>query len=256
MGVMALDKIENLDSATKWARDGLEVVGGRAGGIVCVHVDVTEMNKVRRHFDGITYTHLIVKTSADLLKRRPDLHRFVVGNKRLRAGHVDVGISVAADFPLAPILVVHKADQKSLEEISIDMKNRTNHVRSEFAKTLHFWNTWGALVFFSQFRRFVMRLVATGLKARRQVGGTFQITNLPQSDLFIPLLIGGVGVLGVGGVSDRAVVVDSQIVVRPMMTICFSFDHSVYDGKAAADLLAELKKDLENCSERYLGSYK
>jgi pyruvate dehydrogenase E2 component (dihydrolipoamide acetyltransferase) len=195
----------------------------------------------------LTYTHILVKACGDLLAAKPEYHRFVANNRRLRPTRVDIGLSVAADQPLAPILVIEEADRKSLTDISKEVVQRAPQVRADFARMVAQWDKWGLLVPFSVLRRGILRLAASGLHARRKAGGTFQITNLPSADLFVPLLLGGVSALGMGRVSERAVVDHGQVVVRAMVTLGFGVDHAVFDGRSAADFLDELKSALEVC---------
>jgi len=81
-------------------------------------------------------------------------------------------------------------------------------------------------------------------------GGTFTLTN-------IGAVGGGYGfgtpiinqpqsaILGTGLISDRAVVVNGQIVIRPIMTISFTYDHRVIDGAPATKFVNELRQLLE-----------
>lgn len=247
----AADRVEKLDYASRWMRDGLEAVSTRAGFFLCVNVDVSAVQHLmaayRRVGKRITYTHVAVKVCADLLARNPAHHRFVANNRKLRPAKVDIGLSVAADQPLAPILVVEAADRKSLVEISEEVERRAPEVRAQFFATIAQWNKWGWLVPFSFLRRMILRLAASGLNARRKTGGTFQITSLPDADLFVPLLLGGVSALGMGRVSDRVVADQGQVVIRSMITLGFSVDHAVFDGRAAANFLSELKSAFEAC---------
>jgi pyruvate/2-oxoglutarate dehydrogenase complex dihydrolipoamide acyltransferase (E2) component len=53
-------------------------------------------------------------------------------------------------------------------------------------------------------------------------------------------------VLGVGGITDRAVVRDGQIVIRPIMTYSFTYDHRVIDGATAVRFMARVIELLED----------
>jgi len=52
-------------------------------------------------------------------------------------------------------------------------------------------------------------------------------------------------ILGVGRIHEKAVVVDSQIVVRAMMALSISFDHRLVDGAPAARFLQRVKQYIE-----------
>lgn len=248
---MASDRVEKLDYAARWMRDGLEAVSARAGFFLCVHVDAGAAQRVIGHYrdlgQRVTYTHIVVKICADVLARNPVHHRFTANNRSLRPATVDIGLSVSADEVLAPLLVVEAAEGKSILAIAEEVQRRAPQVRAQFVKMVDGWRRWGWLVPFSFLRRSILRLVASGVVARRKAGGTFQITNLPEVDIFVPLLLGGVSALGMGRVAEQVVARAGQVVIRPMLTLGFSVDHAVFDGRAAANFLSDLKAALESC---------
>jgi len=80
-------------------------------------------------------------------------------------------------------------------------------------------------------------------------GGTFTITNGGTfgSMLSTPILNPPQsGILGMHAIQKRAVVVDDQIVIRPMMYLALSYDHRIIDGKEAVSFLVRIKECLEN----------
>lgn len=87
-------------------------------------------------------------------------------------------------------------------------------------------------------------------------GGTFSLTNHGSNgSLFAtPIIVQPqVGILGVGAVQKRAVVVETPggadaIAIRPMAYLSFVFDHRVMDGEGADRFLAEVKANLEGWS--------
>jgi pyruvate dehydrogenase E2 component (dihydrolipoamide acetyltransferase) len=81
-------------------------------------------------------------------------------------------------------------------------------------------------------------------------GGTFTITNLGgygSVDFFTPIINPPeAAILGLGRTVEQPVVVDGQVVVRPMMGISLVFDHRVVDGAPAAEWLAMLISMIES----------
>ncbi|NBO91988.1 MAG: dihydrolipoamide succinyltransferase, partial [Planctomycetia bacterium] len=53
-------------------------------------------------------------------------------------------------------------------------------------------------------------------------------------------------ILGMHAITKRAVVVDDQIVIRPMMYLALSYDHRIIDGKEAVSFLVKIKEAIEN----------
>ncbi len=80
-------------------------------------------------------------------------------------------------------------------------------------------------------------------------GGTFTITNggIFGSLLSTPILNPPQsGILGMHAIKKRPVVVDDQIVIRPMMYLALSYDHRLIDGREAVSFLVRVKECIEN----------
>ena len=87
-------------------------------------------------------------------------------------------------------------------------------------------------------------------------GGTFTISNggVYGSMLSTPIINRPQsGILGMHNIQKRAVVVDDEIVIRPMMYLAFSYDHRIIDGKESVGFLVSIKNLLENPSKLILG---
>ena len=82
-------------------------------------------------------------------------------------------------------------------------------------------------------------------------GGTFTLSNLGMYgvDVFTPIINPPESaILGVGRIADKAVVLNGQIVARPVVVLSLSFDHRVMDGAQAASFLQRIKQIVENLS--------
>ena len=80
-------------------------------------------------------------------------------------------------------------------------------------------------------------------------GGTFTMSNggVYGSLMSTPILnMPQSGILGMHKIQDRPVVMDGQIVVRPMMYLALSYDHRIVDGKEAVTFLVRVKESLED----------
>ena len=87
-------------------------------------------------------------------------------------------------------------------------------------------------------------------------GGTFTISNggIYGSMLSTPIINRPQsGILGMHNIQKRAVVVDDEIVIRPMMYLALSYDHRIIDGKESVGFLVSIKNLLENPSKLILG---
>ena len=87
-------------------------------------------------------------------------------------------------------------------------------------------------------------------------GGTFTISNggVYGSMLSTPIINRPQsGILGMHNIQKRAVVVNDEIVIRPMMYVALSYDHRIIDGKESVGFLVKVKELLEDPSELVLG---
>ena len=86
-------------------------------------------------------------------------------------------------------------------------------------------------------------------------GGTFTITNggIYGSMLSTPILNPPQSaVLGMHNIIERPVVVDGNVIVRPMMYLALSYDHRIIDGKEAVSFLKTVKESLEQPKRLFL----
>lgn len=198
-------------------------------------IDMTEVialrNALLEQQEGvaarITYTDILVVAIAKALKDNPIINSSVIENEMVIWEDINIGVAVALEDGLEGGLivpVVRDADQKSLSEIALAVRTLVDKAR------------------------------AGRLMPDDMTGGTFTLTNLgavgggwgfgtpiinqPQS-----------AILATGSISDRPVVRDGQIVVRPIMTYSLTFDHRAIDGAPAAKFAARITELLENAAQ-------
>jgi len=190
-------------------------------------IDMTELIKLRKDFlaredvigTRITYTDMFVFAAAKVLKEKPLVNSSLIGNEIKVWEDINIGVAVALEEGLI-VPVVKNADKKSIAEISRTVKKLVEKARE------------GKLV------------------PDEVTGGTFTITNLGAAGAgwrFETAIINQpeTAILGTGGITDRAVVKDGQIVIRPIMTYSFTYDHRVIDGALAVQFMARMIELLE-----------
>ena len=94
------------------------------------------------------------------------------------------------------------------------------------------------------------------LSIPEMTGGTFTVTNggVFGSMMSTPIINPPQSaILGMHNILDRAVVIDGQIVVRPMMYVALSYDHRVIDGRESVGFLVRVKQLLENPTDMLFG---
>lgn len=165
-----------------------------------------------------------VKAACEALKKHPIVNASVDGNDVIYHGYADVGIAVSTEKGLV-VPILRNAEQMSFAEIE------------------------------SGIRDYAMKAREGGLTMDDLSGGTFTITNggVFGSLLSTPILNPPQSaIMGLHTIKDRAVVVDGEVVARPMMYIALTYDHRIIDGKDAVLFLVAIKEALEDPSRLLL----
>ena len=166
---------------------------------------------------NLTYTAFIMKATVDALKAFPSLNASLDGNKVIYHRDINLGVAVALDWGLI-VPVIHKADELNL----LGLARRTADLAG--------------------------RARTKKLKPDEVQSGTFTITNPGiYGPMFgLPVINQPqVGILGVGAVEKRPVVIDDMIAVRTRAYMSMSFDHRLIDGAVADQFMARIKKGIE-----------
>ena len=97
--------------------------------------------------------------------------------------------------------------------------------------------------------RLASRVQEGSISLDEMSGGTFTISNggIYGSMLSTPILNPPQsGILGMHNITKKPVVVNDEIVIRPMMYLALSYDHRIVDGKEAVSFLVKIKECIEN----------
>ena len=106
-----------------------------------------------------------------------------------------------------------------------------------------------------EIKRLAVRVRDSDITLDEMTGGTFTITNggVFGSMLSTPIINPPQSaILGMHNIVERAVVIDGQIVVRPMMYVALSYDHRIIDGRESVGFLVAVKEALENPQEHLM----
>ena len=193
-------------------------------------IDMTKVATIRakakeefekRYETKLTFMPFFVKAAVAGLRAYPSLNASLDGTSVVLHKEINIGMAVALDWGLI-VPVIKNADEKNLLGIQRTLNDLAERARSK------------------------------KLKPEEVQEGTFSITN--------PGVFGGlfglpvisqpnVGILGLGAIEKRPVVVDDAIAIRSMCYVTLSYDHRVVDGAIAHQFLHKVKETLENWSE-------
>ena len=172
----------------------------------------------KKHGVKLGFMSFFVKACIAALKEIPNVNAEIDGDDIIYKNFYDIGIAVGTDRGLV-VPVVRDADHKSMAEIEreigeLGLKARDGQLKLEDLQGATFTISNGGVY---------GSLMST------------PILNAPQS-----------GILGMHKIQERPVVVDKQVVVRPMMYLALSYDHRIVDGKEAVTFLVRVKEGLED----------
>ncbi|PIP79807.1 MAG: dihydrolipoyllysine-residue succinyltransferase [Gammaproteobacteria bacterium CG22_combo_CG10-13_8_21_14_all_40_8] len=172
----------------------------------------------KTHNSRLGFMSFFTKAVIEGLKRYPDLNASIDGDDIVYHGYFDIGIAVSAPRGLV-VPILRDADSMSFADIETNI--RTLGKKAQDNK----------------------------LTMEELTGGTFTITNggVFGSMMSTPIINPPQsGILGMHGITDRAVVIDGEIVVRPMMYIALSYDHRIVDGRESVGFLKTVKELIED----------
>ena len=172
----------------------------------------------KNHGVSLGIASFFVKAAVAALRRFPVLNAEIQGDEIVVKRYYDIGIAVGAEGGLV-VPVLRDADAMAFADVE------------------------------QAIRDFATRAADGTLTLEDLKGGTFTITNggVFGSLMSTPILNPPqVGILGLHKIQDRAVPVDGQVAIRPMMYLALSYDHRLVDGREAVQFLVAIKEYIED----------
>ncbi len=167
---------------------------------------------------GVGIASFFVKAAIGALKAFPPINAEIQGDEIVYKNYYDIGMAVGAEGGLV-VPVIRDADRLGFAGIELAIR--------DFAK----------------------RAQDGSLTLEDLKGGTFTITNggvfgsLMSTPIINPPQV---GILGLHKIADRAVALNGQVVIRPMMYLALSYDHRLVDGREAVQFLVKIKEYIED----------
>jgi pyruvate dehydrogenase E2 component (dihydrolipoamide acetyltransferase) len=199
-------------------------------------VDEVDMTKVaalrakskdefeKRYETKLTFMPFFVKAAVAGLRAYPTMNASLDGTNVILHKEINVGIAVALDWGLL-VPVIKNADEKNILGIQRNMNDLAERARTKKLKP-------------EEVQESTFSITNPGV-----FGGLFGLPVISQPN---------VGILGLGMIEKRPVVINDSIAIRSMCYVTLSYDHRVVDGAIAHQFLHKVKDTLENWSEPLL----
>ena len=190
-------------------------------------VDMTEIFAIRqrykelfkqKHEVGLGFMSFFTKAVTIALQEFKDVNTMIDGDEVVFHDYADIGIAVSAPKGLM-VPVLRNAEAMNFHEIE------------------------------SEIKRLAIKARDGKITINEMLGGTFTITNggVFGSMLSTPIINPPQSaILGMHNIVDRAIVVNGEIKIRPVMYIALSYDHRVIDGRESVGFLVRVKECLED----------
>jgi pyruvate dehydrogenase E2 component (dihydrolipoamide acetyltransferase) len=175
----------------------------------------------KRYETKLTFMPFFVKAAVAGLRAFPTLNASLDGTNVVLHKEINIGIAVALDWGLL-VPVVKNADEKNILGIQRTMNDLAERARSKKLKP-------------EEVQESTFSITNPGV-----FGGLFGLPVISQPN---------VGILGLGAIEKRPVVINDSIAIRSMCYVTLSYDHRVVDGAIAHQFLHKVKETLENWAE-------
>ena len=175
---------------------------------------------------NLGFMSFFTKAVTEALNHFPAVNGMIDGKEMIVHNYADIGIAVSSPKGLM-VPVVRNAERMSLAEIEAEIK------------------------------RLAIKARDGKISIDEMQGGTFTITNggVFGSMLSTPIINPPQSaILGMHNIVERAMVVDREIVIRPIMYVALSYDHRIIDGKESVGFLVKVKEMLENPERMLFGA--
>ena len=197
-------------------------------------VDMSEVMGIRKEYkQSFEETHgvklgfmsFFLKAAQKALQDFPEINAFIDGTEIVYNDYYNIGVALSSEKGLI-VPVVRDVDRKSFAEIEEEILD------------------------------FIKRAQANRIMPDEMTGGTFTISN---GGVFGSMLSTPIpsppqsGVLGMHSIQKRPMVVNDEIVIRPMMYLALTYDHRIVDGREAIGFLIKIKQLIEDPRRLLLG---
>jgi 2-oxoglutarate dehydrogenase E2 component (dihydrolipoamide succinyltransferase) len=197
-------------------------------------IDMSNVMKIRNDYKdkfkekygvGLGFMSFFIKAAVEALKTYPAVNGWIDGNDIVYHDYYDIGVAVSSNRGLV-VPVIKDADHLSMAELEMAVGDYGKRARDG------------------------------KLSVDEMTGGTFTVSNggVFGSLMSTPILNPPQSaILGMHKIQERPVVVNGEIVIRPMMYVALSYDHRIIDGKESVSFLVKIKELVEDPTRLLVG---
>jgi pyruvate dehydrogenase E2 component (dihydrolipoamide acetyltransferase) len=178
----------------------------------------------KRYETKLTFMPFFVKAAVAGLRAFPTVNSSLDGTNVILHKEINIGMAVALDWGLI-VPVIKNADEKNILGIQRNLNDLAERARTKKLKP-------------EEVQESTFSITNPGV-----YGGLFGLPVISQPN---------VGILGLGAIEKRPVVINDSIAIRSMCYVTLSYDHRVVDGAIAHQFLHKVKETLENWNEPVL----
>jgi 2-oxoglutarate dehydrogenase E2 component (dihydrolipoamide succinyltransferase) len=197
-------------------------------------IDMSNVMRIRNDYKdkfkekygvGLGFMSFFIRAAVEALKAYPAVNGWIEGNDIVYHDYYDIGVAVSSNRGLV-VPVIKDADRLSMAELELSVADYGRRARDG------------------------------KLSVDEMTGGTFTVSN---GGVFGSLMATPIlnppqsGILGMHKIEERPVVVNGQIVIRPMMYVALSYDHRIIDGKESVGFLVKIKECIEDPTRILVG---
>lgn len=197
-------------------------------------IDMSQVMKIRSDYKdkfkekygvGLGFMSFFMKAAVEALKSYPAVNGWIEGDEIVYHDYYDIGVAVSSNRGLV-VPVVKDADKMSAAELEMAVADYGKRARDG------------------------------KLTVDEMTGGTFTVSNggVFGSLMSTPILNPPQSaILGMHKIQERPVVVNGEIVIRPMMYVALSYDHRIIDGRESVGFLVKIKESVEDPARLLVG---
>jgi pyruvate dehydrogenase E2 component (dihydrolipoamide acetyltransferase) len=217
---------------------------------ICIEADARWLMEFCSR-NNVTYTPVLIKIIAHVQQKYPIMNailaRDIIRKKIFLPDDVDISFAMEKQYKRGTVVlipIIKEVNKKSIGAISSEIKHLAELSFDEMPqiKLIKLMNRYPDFL-----KYLTLRMICQSAKLYNFFFGTVGVTNLGKFGItyFYPLWINAT-VFGIGTIEEKPVVKNGTITTAHMLYLTIAFNHRILDGSAASEILAAVKRTIED----------